>query len=203
MKVPLKYKYINCRAHKTISLAWKNMFKEATFRDGRSISQNVASVNILGHDLISLLYYEHWTEKWKYFYVYQNALWWNHSSEDTETMIKYSCYTNHLQSSIRCHRNKILPKDLKLSRITTERSNTILQSSPDDGRSISRNVASSNILVYDLMNLLHDVCRMFVNSLQKSRETLLHPKFSVSANDWSCYFQTCFVVKPFFGINFC
>ena len=71
-------------------------------------------------------------------------------------MIKCSSYTNHLQSSIRCHRNKILPKDLKLkSRITTEQSNTILQSSPDDGRSISRNVASLNILVYDLMNLLH------------------------------------------------
>ena len=70
-------------------------------------------------------------------------------------MIKYSSDTNHLQFSIRCHRNKILPKDLKLkSGITTERSNTILQRAPDDGRSISRKVASLNILVYDLMNLL-------------------------------------------------
>ena len=59
MKVPLKYKYRNCRVHETISLVWKNMLNEATFRDGRSISQNVASLNILVHDLISLLYYEH------------------------------------------------------------------------------------------------------------------------------------------------
>ena len=42
------------------------MFNEATFReillpslpeDGRSISQNVASLNILVHDVINLLYY--------------------------------------------------------------------------------------------------------------------------------------------------
>ena len=35
--------------------------------DGRSISQNVASLHILVHDF---LYYEHWTEERKYFYVY-------------------------------------------------------------------------------------------------------------------------------------
>ena len=40
----------------------------------------------------------------KYFYLYQNALWWNHS--------------------------------------------------PDDGRSISRNVAELNLLVYDVINFL-------------------------------------------------
>ena len=36
-----------------------------------------------------------------------------------KTMIKYSAYTNHLLFSLRCHHNK----------------------KPDDGRSISRNVA--------------------------------------------------------------
>ena len=30
---------------------------------------NVVSLNILVHDLINLLYYEHWTDKRKYFYV--------------------------------------------------------------------------------------------------------------------------------------
>ena len=38
-----------------------------------------------------------------------------------KTMIKYSSYTNHLQSSLCCHQNKILPKGLQLkveSRIT-------------------------------------------------------------------------------------
>ena len=27
-------------------------------------------LKILVHDVIKLLYYEHWTDKWKYFYVY-------------------------------------------------------------------------------------------------------------------------------------
>ena len=31
-----------------------------------------------------------------------------------KTMIKYSPYTNHLPFSVRCHHNKILPKDLQL-----------------------------------------------------------------------------------------
>ena len=58
------------------------MFKWATFReillassgdDGRSISQNVAHLNILVHDVINLLYYEYWTDKQKYFYVYSGT----------------------------------------------------------------------------------------------------------------------------------
>ena len=45
-----------------------------------------------------------------------------------ETMIKYSSYTNHLQFSLHCHHNKILPKDLQLkSRIKTGRIKIILQ----------------------------------------------------------------------------
>ena len=47
-----------------------------------------------------------------------------------KTMIKYSSYTNHLRFSLRCHHNRILPKDLKLkSRIKTERSKIISQPS--------------------------------------------------------------------------
>ena len=37
--------------------------------DGRTISRNVASLNILD-GVINLLYYEHWTDKQNYFYVY-------------------------------------------------------------------------------------------------------------------------------------
>ena len=45
-----------------------------------------------------------------------------------KTKIKYSSYTNNLRFSLRCHHNKILPKDLQLkSRIKTERSKKILQ----------------------------------------------------------------------------
>ena len=71
-----------------------------------------------------------------------------------KTMIKYSSYTNHLRFSLRCHHNKTLLKDLQLkSRIKTERSKIILQRAgkkPDDGRSISRNVAHLNVLVHDV-----------------------------------------------------
>ena len=45
-----------------------------------------------------------------------------------KTMIKYSSYTDHLQFSLCCHHNKILPKDLQLtSRIKTEHSKITLQ----------------------------------------------------------------------------
>ena len=37
--------------------------------DGRSLSRNIALLNILVHNLIIVLYDEHWTDKWKYFYV--------------------------------------------------------------------------------------------------------------------------------------
>ena len=45
-----------------------------------------------------------------------------------KAMIKYSSYTNHFRFSLRCHHNKILPKDLQLkNRIKAERSKIILQ----------------------------------------------------------------------------
>ena len=34
--------------------------------------RNVAHLNILVHDVINLLYYEYWTDKQKYFYVYED-----------------------------------------------------------------------------------------------------------------------------------
>ena len=45
-----------------------------------------------------------------------------------KTMVKYSSFTNQLRFSLRCHHNKILPKDLQLkSRIKTKRNKIILQ----------------------------------------------------------------------------
>ena len=41
---------------------------------GRSISRNVASLKILVHHVIKLLYYEHWANNRKYFYVYKHDL---------------------------------------------------------------------------------------------------------------------------------
>ena len=47
--------------------------------DGRIISQNVASLNLLVPEVINLLYYEHWTGKRKYFYVkdtlFETEIW--------------------------------------------------------------------------------------------------------------------------------
>ena len=40
---------------------------EKYFSPGKSISQNVASLNILVNEMINLLYYKHWTDKRKYF----------------------------------------------------------------------------------------------------------------------------------------
>ena len=62
--------------YNTFIRSWTSMlWREATYleillpspNNGRSISQNLASLNILVHDLINLLYYEHWTYKWKIF----------------------------------------------------------------------------------------------------------------------------------------
>ena len=44
-------------------------YKNARDDDGRSISRNVISLNILVHGVVNLLYYEHSTDKRKYFYV--------------------------------------------------------------------------------------------------------------------------------------
>ena len=62
--------------------SWTSMFNEATFQEillpsssaplweKYSISRNVASLNILVHDVKNVLYYEHWTEtERKYFYA--------------------------------------------------------------------------------------------------------------------------------------
>ena len=48
-----------------------NLYVLSTIRpnDGRSISQNVASLNRLLHDVIIILYYEHRKDKQKHFYV--------------------------------------------------------------------------------------------------------------------------------------
>ena len=77
---------------------------------------------------INLLNYEYWTEKQKYFYVYQNDYGETILAKIRKlekTMIKYSSCTNHLRLSFHCHHN------LK----------------PNDGRSISWKVAHLNILV--------------------------------------------------------
>ena len=54
------------------------------YHDGRSISRNVAALEILVHDVINLLYYEHWTDKQNYFYLYM----WVFNSPSTSISLK-------------------------------------------------------------------------------------------------------------------
>ena len=41
---------------------------------GGIISPILASLNTLAHDVINVLYYEHWTDEQKYFYVYSEIV---------------------------------------------------------------------------------------------------------------------------------
>ena len=66
--------------------------------DGRSISRNAAHLNMLVHDLINLLYYECWTDKQKYFYVYRNV--WN-SRSSLERYCSILVVSNNAQTTLK------------------------------------------------------------------------------------------------------
>ena len=57
-------------SEKKSALSSPNFSLSTLITNGRSISQNLAHLNILVHDEINLLYYEYWTDKQKYFYVH-------------------------------------------------------------------------------------------------------------------------------------
>ena len=78
-----------------------------------------------------------------------------------KTMIKYSSYTNHLRFSLRCHHNKILPKDLQLqSRIKTERSKIILQ-------------RAGKLLLQERIHINHVIRDRLKNSIEQSKGKIL------------------------------
>ena len=97
--------------------------------DGTSISRNVAHLKILLHDAINLLYYECWTDKQKY--IYQQT-------DGVATVGPGSSITAEIYMQV------------------YER--TAITTLPDDGRSISRDVAHLYILVHDVINLLCYEC---------------------------------------------
>ena len=53
---------------------WYCTFAYISSRGWSFSCDNVAHLNILVHDMINLLYYEYWTDKQKYLYVYQHQL---------------------------------------------------------------------------------------------------------------------------------
>ena len=76
-------------------------------------------------------------------------------------MIKYSSYTNHLRFSLRCHHNKILPKDLQLkSRIKTERSKIILQ-------------RAGKLLLQERIHINHVIRDRLKNSIEQLKGKIL------------------------------
>ena len=64
---------ISLSCHEQVCLSVLRFERYFPHHDGRSISRNVAHLNILVHDMINLLYYEYWTDKQKYLYVYLMA----------------------------------------------------------------------------------------------------------------------------------
>ena len=76
-------------------------------------------------------------------------------------MIKYSSYTNHLQFSLRCHHNKVLPKDLQLkSRIKTEQSKIVLQ-------------WAGKLLLEEWIHVNHVMCDRPKNSIKQLKGKIL------------------------------
>ena len=78
-----------------------------------------------------------------------------------KTMIKYSSYTNHLRFFLRCHHNKILPKDLQLkSRIKTEQSKIILH-------------CAGKLLLQERIYVNQVIGDMLQNSIEQLKEKIL------------------------------
>ena len=59
---------------RSVRLRFERCFFRHRANDGRSVSRNVASLNLLVYVVINLLYYGHWTDKWNYFYVCENYI---------------------------------------------------------------------------------------------------------------------------------
>ena len=78
-----------------------------------------------------------------------------------KTMTKYSSYTSHLRFSLRCHHNKILPKDLQLKiRIKIERSKVILQ-------------RAGKLLLQERIHINHIICDRLKNSIEQLKGKIL------------------------------
>ena len=64
------YYTISLSCHEQVCFSGLRFERFFSHHRGRSISRNVAHLNVLVQDMINLLYYEYWTDKQKYFYVY-------------------------------------------------------------------------------------------------------------------------------------
>ena len=93
----------------TIKLTDKKKLHNVTV-DGRSISRNVAHLNILVRDVIKLLYYEYWTEKQKYFYV-ENVKLFNMILNLNQNMLLKVHYQKLKRKKINLHVKQILQKN--------------------------------------------------------------------------------------------
>ena len=87
-----------------------------------------------------------------------------------KTIIKYWSYTNHLQFSLCCHHNKVLPKDLQLkSRIKTEWSKIVLQH-------------AGKLLLQEQMHINHVIRNRLKNSIKQLKGKILESITSVESH---------------------
>ena len=95
-------------------------------------------------------------------------------SQSQFLMMKYSSYTHHLRFFVRCHHNKILPKDLQLKcRIKTEQSKSLLQ-------------CAGKLLEEERIHINHVIRDRFYNSI----ELLKGKSFeSINENSYKKYFE--------------
>ena len=88
-----------------------------------------------------------------------NAIW-----KLEKTMIMYSSFANHLQFSLCCCHNKILPKDFQLkSRIKTEESKTFLKCTSE--LFLQERIHINHIIYDRLKNSIELLKRKFLKSV--------------------------------------
>ena len=73
---------------------------------GKASLEMLSQLNTLVSDVMNLLYYEHWTDKRNYFYLYQNVLCWSHKNM-TRWWEKYLSKRNLINTILPGLRGKI------------------------------------------------------------------------------------------------
>ena len=152
---------------------WLGFFKECK-----------VSLIFLGINLLSLSITFFWSQLnlWS---TSQHYLAVSFLSQSRFLMMKYSSYTHHLRFFVRCHHNKILPKDLQLKcRIKTEQSKSLLQ-------------CAGKLLEEERIHINHVIRDRFYNSIEllkgKSFESITPEEFHlvqrINTNSYKKYFE--------------
>ena len=89
---------------------WSGKRKKKTWKTSKNVGkaslEMLSQLNTLVSDVMNLLYYEHWTDKRNYFYLYQNVLCWSHKNM-TRWWEKYLSKRNLINTILPGLRGKI------------------------------------------------------------------------------------------------